>query len=284
MHDELITKSELRWLPRRACIAFAARCARRVQPLYAHFWPQATMSYQDAVDQAMEAAERYAFGVGDAVTADIVHRANDAAYAAADQAHIAYAAAERAATAHAKAAHIAQAAPLAMAGQAAHAAHAAALAAYDALATYDAAAAAIAAAHTAAAADYVDDNANVTRSALRRAMRVDFNRLAQTSRAESWNDETPVPPTFFGPLFWPEGVPEGWPTGAEPASEPTTTYESARDPAPPVALVCDPTVLTNDEYAKLYTLLGDLVREQDGVGVESVWEDESEVPVEVEVP
>jgi hypothetical protein len=39
-------------------VAFAARCARRVQPLFAEAWPDATAARKEAVERAIALAER----------------------------------------------------------------------------------------------------------------------------------------------------------------------------------------------------------------------------------
>lgn len=46
------------------------------------------------------------------------------------------------------------------------------------------------------------------------AIRHDFELLRAAVAAEGWNDDTPVPPEFFGPL-WPWGEPEGWPAESQ---------------------------------------------------------------------
>lgn len=52
---------------------------------------------------------------------------------------------------------------------------------------------------------------------LQRAQSSDFRLLLVTAKAEQWNDETPVTPEFFGPL-WPNGVSSEW-IGQERTSE-----------------------------------------------------------------
>src|SRR5690242_13983052 len=88
MADETITPEELRKLPRRAIVAFAARAARRVRPLYRP--PSGhpdTQRHRAAVDAAIQIAEKYARGeeIADAdaaYTADVAAAADDAARAA----------------------------------------------------------------------------------------------------------------------------------------------------------------------------------------------------------
>lgn len=44
--------------------------------------------------------------------------------------------------------------------------------------------------------------------------RRDFDKLAALAKWQKWTDDTPVPATVFGPL-WPEGPPMGWPANPE---------------------------------------------------------------------
>jgi hypothetical protein len=152
--DRLPTWEDLlRGLPRRAVIAFAARCARRVQPLFpaeppSGFPPDKWEKHRLDVALAIDAAERYAGGRNNKPpAADADARAADAAAAAA-----------------------------------AAAARAAAFAA--------------AAAAAARAADAADTS----------SIRRDFDLLCGSAHLESWTEDTPIPPEFFGPL-WPMGRP-----------------------------------------------------------------------------
>ncbi|AWM42010.1 hypothetical protein C1280_36820 [Gemmata obscuriglobus] len=45
------------------------------------------------------------------------------------------------------------------------------------------------------------------------AIRRDFDHLSQLAEAQRWDDDTPVSPGVFGPL-WPEGLPKGWPVAS----------------------------------------------------------------------
>ena len=57
-------RDELTDLPRWACVAFAARCARRVLPLFARAWPAAPRRFSYAVARAVTLAERAAAHAG----------------------------------------------------------------------------------------------------------------------------------------------------------------------------------------------------------------------------
>ncbi|MEM9065772.1 MAG: hypothetical protein AAGB51_09820, partial [Planctomycetota bacterium] len=63
----LPSKEELRTLPRWALVAYAARCARRVQPLFKASWPDAPAEHVEAVDKAITLAERSAAAARDGV-------------------------------------------------------------------------------------------------------------------------------------------------------------------------------------------------------------------------
>ncbi|MBX3322800.1 MAG: hypothetical protein KF757_07395 [Phycisphaeraceae bacterium] len=197
------TEEELATLPRWACVAFAARCARRVQPLYKHFWPDAPAKHVEALDKVITLAQASAADPASTSEAELraVHAAAHAAAATySAHAHAADAAASDAAAAHAVAAYSAADA----AARAAVAAYSAAVAVYAAATRAAAAAdAAHSAAHSADTAPYVFAHAS-------RAIRRDYEQLKAAAKAEQWSDDTPVPPAFFGPL-WPDGEPSGWP-------------------------------------------------------------------------
>ena len=52
-----VTKEDFEKLPRWAVVAFAARCARRVQPLFKAGWPDAPGDSIRAVEHAVDTAE-----------------------------------------------------------------------------------------------------------------------------------------------------------------------------------------------------------------------------------
>lgn len=100
-----VSPKEIEQLPRWARVAFAARCARRVQPRFDAYWPEAPQKYIDAVDQAIVFSARVAddAAADDAAVAYAYAREADAAARAADAAddvaHAAYADADVARTA-----------------------------------------------------------------------------------------------------------------------------------------------------------------------------------------
>jgi hypothetical protein len=192
MPDEplLPTEEELRKLPRWARVAYAARCALRVLPLFEAAWPEALERDRNAVEWAIIAAARAARAAradGDeAFFAGAAAEAREAAHLAAGLDSRAYYAADAARAA-------------ADAARAADAAHAA-IAAHAVTNAY-------AAARAAAGADVETS----------RAMQADYDLLCSAAQLEHWTDDTPIPQEIFGPL-WPEGPPPAWPK-PEPESD-----------------------------------------------------------------
>jgi hypothetical protein len=177
-------RERLAQLPHHAVVAFAARCARRVQPL-THVLPQQD---RDAIDRALASAEAFAKGAADA-----------GANAARADARAADAGADAVARSAAR--------------SAARAWTAAARAAARADAAADAADAADWAATAAAAADWAANAA--ARGAARAAASSDLDRLIALNPGEPDAQGAPIDPSEAGPLgpLWPQGVPE-WYTEA----------------------------------------------------------------------
>lgn len=186
---ELPTEDDLKTLPLRAIVAYAVRCAKRVQPLYAGAaWLPGFAEHEAAVERAISLAQNFCLGqdvsaIDDAVAAAAAAEA--AAWVAADAA---------------KAAAFA-------AAYAAYAANAANAATYAADEAVDAA---IAAADAEAEA-YADDDlcADNTRVAAR-AAKTDIDRLLQLNLGTYPELGQRIDPTENGPLglLWPEGPPE----------------------------------------------------------------------------
>jgi hypothetical protein len=214
--EKLPSQEDLREVPRWARVAFAARCARRVQPLFQAAWPDAPGEYVEAVDRAIRVAE------------------GSAAWARAD-AHADEGAAGAAGEAAAKGV-----GPAFAAGSAASAAARASAAAADhfcsadidhltpylAPVSLDAACAA-----GASASDNAGEAVRGTAAENNtiRAMRMDFEKLRAAAEKERWTDETPVPREFFGPV-WPECEPPGWPsTAARPMRQKTAQPASKEE-------------------------------------------------------
>lgn len=180
--DSLPTSEELATLPRWAIVAFAARCARRVLPMFKHVLAEAPQKQVQDLDQAVTAAEQAAAEAG----GDGVLNAT-----AGDQALTI-----SLSTPSPVAASIATAA-----FNASHAVNYARLGPRQGVVD-----AGISAAIVAVTITSVSGN----------AVRIDFDRLRKAAAQEKWTDDTPVPPSFFGPL-WPEGPPPRWPAQEEPS-------------------------------------------------------------------
>ena len=282
MPDErgLPTPDELAKLPRRAVVAFAARCARRAQPLFAAEWA-APRDFLEAIDRAIGLAESFAAAAKPAYDA-----AKAAANAAADAADVAANVAANvvadaapkpayfAAIAGANAAAAAAAAKFAdVAANVANAAANVAYAAANADTVTDVASAAAHAAAVYANSAYAADTVDVATSGVLR----DFVRLRAAAQTENWtNNDTPVPPEFFGPM-WPDGEPEGWPKSTQSESTPQQIDEVS---PPLISILWDPEVVTEDEYADLVEALGNVVRAHGGAGLKRI--DSTGFGVEIE--
>ncbi len=196
---EELTIEEMRKLPLRAIVAFAARCARRVQPLF-NAWGNDEEIV--AIEEAIEAAEQYATGVAvrSAIRASkassIAYRTHSAATDAAA------AAAADAATYSAYTVDVGSFDPSHYEyhkDAAIRVARAVSSAARDASAAYYAA-------RDAAYYAARDADARDARDAHDAAARSDYERLHSLFAGE---DYAVVPEDFFG-LLWSDGEPREW--------------------------------------------------------------------------
>jgi hypothetical protein len=178
--DEIVTL--VRW----AQVAFAARCARRVQGLYRYAWPEAKPEFINFVNNAVDWAERIA---AEGKT-DFMEMLNESWRAASGQMA-------------AQAAVQAGALPAALAAQAAFAASTA-----DHLHSCSFAVNAIVTSAT------PSTPLNQHLGCIRR----DFGLLQQTARDEEWTNETLVPPDVFGPM-WPAGLAPEWDLNGHPKAK-----------------------------------------------------------------
>jgi hypothetical protein len=179
---ELPTQEDLYKLPSRAIVAYAVRCARRVQPLFslAEGRMKDLERRQAAVEGALRSAERFCVteDLADTIAADAV-----AAYAAASFAAEAVAA-----------------------FTAAYVAYAAAVANTADTADF----AAESAAEVAAAAEAAADAKTVATEAKFAAARADYDRLVSLGLGTYPELGQPIDPGESGPLgpYWPEWPPE----------------------------------------------------------------------------
>lgn len=170
------TASELLRLPRWACIAFAARCARRVQPLLSGELPDVGVRAVQAVERAIRLAEEVAERAAPYEPDRTIIRLHAAFVACEKLAARVLAESDIAAAVARTAAAVAKAAEGATCGFGP---------AKDDRAAANGAAEACAAALTA-------DPKGLT------AVRKDWKLLAAAARANGWTRTTPVPVTFFG--------------------------------------------------------------------------------------
>lgn len=59
MASSSLTENEIKRLPKRARIAFAAHCVRRVQDLFAYHWPDAPEKYVESINRGISLVEAY---------------------------------------------------------------------------------------------------------------------------------------------------------------------------------------------------------------------------------
>lgn len=201
---------ELAELPRWAQVAFAIRCARRVQPLFQATWPDAPEEAVAAIEHALRCAEQLLTGLAVPTKADILAigaalRAsnrdddfeNSDALGVTNDAALAFLAAYEAHT-HAYAAEEA-----AFAASTVHVylAHAECLAHLDALSG-------------------VDDSTTAARFVVRAAIALwattwrDFKVLRAMGMEEGWTDDTRPSLESLGPL-WLEGEEPNWKEAAQ---------------------------------------------------------------------
>ncbi|MFG0246886.1 MAG: hypothetical protein ACF8MF_12635 [Phycisphaerales bacterium JB052] len=174
----LPTEEEIAKLPKWAKLAFAARCARRVLPLYQFHTPEASKDDLDHLDYMVGLHEGFAANASFTLSSDHKHVPGDASGISVN-------------AANSMAAGVAGVidelrdirSPLE----------------HDEL--------------DAKSVIYhlVKRSARSTNSETHlQQIRADLKLLELLSLQEKWTDDTPVPPEVFGPM-WPEGVPERWP-------------------------------------------------------------------------
>jgi hypothetical protein len=175
------TNEELNILPQWARVAFAARCAQRVNGLFPFCWKDAPNKYALAVERAVAVAAKAAkdgihqpdndlcIDISEAVTRTV---GKGVAHASAFAAHSAVAIAML---------HEPMVEQL--------------LKEHHAMSSH----------HSSRAARQVDCEVEVFN-----AQRYDFLMLKRLAEIHGWDDDSPVDPEICGPI-WPEGVPEKWP-------------------------------------------------------------------------
>lgn len=214
-NTSLPTENEIEKLPRWARVAFAARCARRVLPLFGVAWPEAKQFHFGSVENDVEVSELAA-----SLARAPARGGDDDVAATALEAHIKKAAgAQAVARAARRAARAADCDPNIDVE-------------YD---LYNFATEGMEAAAEASDSVSID---------IRPAIRRDFDHLAALAQWQHWTDDTPVPQDVFGPL-WPEGPPAGWPANTEIPQRTDLALEL-------VSAARDPDRMTEDEAVNLF--------------------------------
>jgi hypothetical protein len=240
----ILAKEEIAKLPRWAQVAFAARCARRVQPLFVASWPDAPAENVHGLDKAIRLPEESAA------------RAVDLGASRAGYAVLAGSGAEGTAAGVTYVAAIAAGVAEGCEGE--HREAAASIVGSTPGTTEDEASAAAQLAASLAAKVPPPQSAASRAAfvAVGGVIRGDFELLLELAKAEKWDDATPVGPEVFGPM-WPDGAPEGW-------------------PQPQYSVYIDPGDADDEELVELFEALAELDRAAGGVGVQFV-DDDSEV-------
>jgi hypothetical protein len=201
----LPSEEEMAELPRWAAVAFAARCARRVLPLFGHKWPDAPAKHAEQLAEVVGVIERSAAHAG---------RGDDWAPPAGAIACAAYVcdAVINADRDRARAVEVITATSTAIAKfkDAAENVLDPHIGTALRLITHNTS---VATSNGIATSRETYDRAALVADAL---IRQDFDRVANIAEWQKWTDDTPVPPEVFGPL-WPEGPPKNWPTAFVPA-------------------------------------------------------------------
>jgi hypothetical protein len=232
------TAADLKRLPRWARVAFAARCARRVQPNFLN-WRDGDSRSRYGVQAAID----YAESVGAKSLVDQPH-ISDVEDAVSSAIGAAIYQSERAKAGEKAAARLA-----AQGGAAAKAAF------LDALVNLH---------------DETDSNrsAELTADAVAEASRVvditrdiwrDFDLLFELAAAEKWTDDTPVPPSVFGPM-WPDGEPE-W-------AKPSDNAGPQESDSPSLEVYIDPGAASVETIQAVFDALSDLQAAAGGLGLD----------------
>lgn len=182
-------KEEIAKIPVFAMIAFAARCARRVQPLFGASWVGAPNEYVQAIDDAISLAEE---------TAKSGKRQGQKGTSTSTEIDTA----KQNAKEHCIAASVACAAEYTLTSATAFPLNAS-TSKYVALK----ASCAVAAADRAAKKFLSTDD---TYKVFFKAVWNDFNKLKNKVEKDKWSGKTTIPADFFGDL-WPKGKPNNWP-------------------------------------------------------------------------
>lgn len=263
MDNEQEIRVGLSKLPRRAIAAFSARCARRVQPLYAlpKDYPEEAR-HREAIDAAIRLAEERA--TGHSIPTDVV----DATIEAANATIQATEAAVQVADVAVQAASVENKVPAFVATRRIVTASDTAVRAAIASVAADPTVFADAAVATAS----IDDaTAAATLSDLRQLLDLNLGTPRQDGKT--------IDPSPSGPLgpFWPKGEPDWFRTAVEapaPASEPARSDLGERleaaQPQPLISVLFDESGFTDEDVELVLGYLSEVYRESGGVGLKVV--------------
>ncbi len=223
VQDHLPHAVELQQLPRWAIVAFAARCSRRIAPLMDAHWPKEVHdSHRTQVHHAISGAEESAAVPGSRGGGDL-HAETKARSAVrragGNVAEIVITAAMNANYAAKSADRDTERFRVEPNG-----------AAECARAAASCAQAVLNAAEALGSLGGSRDALIRTYSVARTAVLRDYSLLQTAWLTMDWDDDTPVPPKFFGPV-WSDGAPEGWPRTGETTTEPPVMKISIAIPA-----------------------------------------------------
>lgn len=268
---------KLAQLPIRATVAFAARCARRVEPAFACYWLLARHEWpKTPVNEAILAAEHCAASQYDLglpwFPIDPTRAALNAAEAATEAAEAADqdAKATRAARRTRTAPDDFYSSHAALASIATHAAHAAAYAARAAYAAYRADQDA---SRHAACAGVIQSTAVAAIVHYAGVAIIDLDLCLFLSKAlmGAWNDETRVSSHCLGPM-WPDGEPNWTEATTWNAKWPQDrSLELIIEPGPedrPLELIIEPGDATKKDLADVFFELSKLYKMAGGSGID----------------
>ncbi len=191
----ILTREEIKQLPRWALVAFVARCVRRVLPLFKHSWPQDPWALASRIEEAVSMIEDSArTGIPhENLATELDSVESEATEASHDNDKISAAAYVAEATFYANCTHPENRYCVNAAIQCCKAATKA---------------------------------ANIYNVDIKPRIRSDFEKILEIVKTNDLTDETPVAQEIFGPL-WPNSKPSGWPKHDEYREFTGATYHQA---------------------------------------------------------
>lgn len=257
----LPTDSDIKSLPRWACVAFAARCARRTLPIVRGMWPDVPESVMKSLDAAIAIAEH---GHVTPLEARVAQGQADRAGLAVINEVVASGARNSSGRQRWDGSEFMTLRGLTNApGTAAGAVYAAINHKFIAENPNDAGPDSECYCLTTIGTSLPSTVLQKFPS-LAEAVRRDFDLVFTRARLEQWTDDTRVPPDFFGPL-WPDGEPNGWPWPMK-SEDSLSVDESAADPelGRPLSLYFDTNDFSPEEISQVIRRLSALYKSVGG--------------------